>query len=618
MNDVAPQIRINTLTPHGEAEVLEHAEVGTFVAHLSVEDPDMGGRQQFECDIDNSNFRLREMSDPSQNKEYTIVTTREFDREDSSGQLPEYSVVLACHDFGDPRLESVEQIHVNIVDINDNAPVFTPTHYVETVPEGSDVGRFVARITASDADSGLNQKLRYQLLPATQDDVDAIVIDADTGIVSVNRDLDYEDRTSYSYTVLAQDSGNPALTATATLNITVADVNDEPPQFDTDRCELQVVENGDDVALVKTFTATDRDEEPYDVITFDLDFRQSGSEDFRIDQLSGVLYTSRPLDRERRAEYDLTVIARNDASPTAPQSTLHCSVTVLDVNDNAPVIDFPSDHNNSLTVSNLLPLDSIVTRVLARDADVGINAQLRFAIIAGNDDGYFRIDEDSGEIALASDVSHLQRHVVTLQVTVSDRGQPPEYDRRALVLTIDSTAAASGSSTMSGAATVTLAVILVIVALLLVTVTSVVCVLRRRRRRHDSRKEKDVACQLGAHDTLRGSSASSSNNGDVSINSESTLHYVRDGSQSTFEKTDSVSFTFDRENAYMQQRSLSTPTSSEPRVSGPRFPPIKLHRFPSRRLHGVQNLITVGAIMLQCESKLFPLAFEGKPINHKP
>lgn len=121
-------------------------------------------------------------------------------------------------------------IWINLKDVNDNAPRFSQHRYSSSVWEGNVPGTFVTQVMATDVDSGANGRITYSITSGNVNDV--FVIDPpSTGIVRTSAVLDREVRDLYKLEIEASDFGKPSLTSTATLRISVVDVNDNAPIF---------------------------------------------------------------------------------------------------------------------------------------------------------------------------------------------------------------------------------------------------------------------------------------------------------------------------------------------------------------------------------------------------
>ena len=138
VNDNAPEIKINTLTEAAEdghirhvttSEVLEHSDIGTFVAHVTVTDKDTGANGEIECYLSSESFLL----DPIYGNEFAIVTNRELNREATA----RFELMIECADNGEPKLWTEKRLRVDVTDKNDHAPIFQRHRYTEEVDENN-------------------------------------------------------------------------------------------------------------------------------------------------------------------------------------------------------------------------------------------------------------------------------------------------------------------------------------------------------------------------------------------------------------------------------------------------------------------------------------------------
>ena len=120
---------------------------------------------------------------------------------------------------------------VEVEDYNDHAPVFIP-HFISLgpLPEDITMGTSIARLAASDSDSGQNRDLTYSLLD--ESDPDGMFVIDQAGVVTVARPLDREASSQHHLIVIATDHGIPPLTGSATVQLSLLDVNDNGPEFE--------------------------------------------------------------------------------------------------------------------------------------------------------------------------------------------------------------------------------------------------------------------------------------------------------------------------------------------------------------------------------------------------
>jgi protocadherin delta 1 len=415
-NDNAPVIIINTLSSAGanRAEIPEDSPVNTFVAHVTVTDPDSGMNGRYNCSLTDHVFRLQ----PTEYEtEYQIFTTGLLDRE----IMPEYNLALVCLDHGKDPQRAVENIHVQITDVNDNAPEFSRMSYTASIIENSYQGASVLAVTAMDRDAGKNSQLHYTLSQNVQGIFD---IDQRTGTITAKSLIDHEEVSQYRFYVLATDSGSPSLSASASVVVMVEDINDEKPLFTDKTYMFSVKENQEPGTLVGTVTATDADGPPYNEFLFSFIHGGIATKTFVIDPKSGRIMLRERLDRETNNIYHLIVAAKDSSSHSQFSSTASVTINVADENDNSPIFDFPTPYNHTVYISNKVPMGYNITRVRAHDFDIGRNGQIGFEIQSGNSDGLFSIDQETGIFYTNVKLNALDYKVTKIQLLAKDHGLP--------------------------------------------------------------------------------------------------------------------------------------------------------------------------------------------------
>ena len=415
INDYTPEITVNALTASRTVQVSESASPGTFVAHVSVVDKDAGRNGQVRCTIESDLFELKKLF-PTEYKVVTSTAAR-FDRETQS----EYQVDVICRDKGKPSLRATSQIDIFVRDENDHSPVFDQSIYHSVIRENNMVGAFVVQVNASDQDEGDNAMIRYSL--RQRDDRNLLVIDTVSGVVAANAIFDYEKKKNYEFLVLAYDNGRPRRTSTATISLSVGDVNDESPHFLLPTYRFEVEENQSAGSFVGLVSAVDADTYEYNVVTYAIDVKESGTRAFAVHPDTGRIVTTRELDREEQEVYKLVLIASNMGHPQM-RNTVDVSVYVLDHNDNIPVITFPNDYNNTIDVAYTTPVGHIVTQILAHDPDLNNNAALKYRIAGGDDEGIFNLDEVTGIMTVKQDISEQKGRRFSMVTMVTDGGTP--------------------------------------------------------------------------------------------------------------------------------------------------------------------------------------------------
>ena len=321
-----------------------------------------------------------------------------------------YTLVLTCKDDGQPPLISVSKLTIEVGDVNDNSPNFRQMSYSADVLENNYIGASVVRVTAEDVDIGENSKIVYSL---SKDHDRYFSIHPDNGHVTAKSSLNREERSYFRFQVYASDCGVPSRTSTTVVEVKVLDVNDEKPKFLSDSYFFSVVESLPPGATVGKLEAFDADATPYDQFSFQLLESGSLSDAISVNRKSGVMTTSRTLDREYQEVCHMTAIARDDNNPSL-SSTTAVTVRVLDVNDRRPVFDQPAGSDPAggsgeaaiVVVSNLTPAGFTITTVWALDGDAhGNNSRVRYSIGGGDVVGLFQLDPHTGVVTLDRDLN---------------------------------------------------------------------------------------------------------------------------------------------------------------------------------------------------------------------
>ncbi|XP_054451773.1 protocadherin-23 [Pteronotus mesoamericanus] len=345
----------------------------------------------------------------------TLVTASPLDRE----RVPTVVLTVTASDQAvnvtDRRLRSL-MAKVVILDVNDHSPTFMsfPTAHVK---EDATVGSLVHHITAQDPDEGRNGRVTYSILSGNENM--AFMLDQSSGLLTTTCSLDYEIKTQHILTLLALDGGTPALSSSQTLTITVLDVNDEAPVFKQHLYRASVKENQSPGEFVIRVEAMDRDSGINSKLQFEI-VPGTSSGLFEINPDTGEVVTATTLDRELQEVLSLRVLVRDGGVPSlSGTTTILC--TVEDENDHAPKIIVPA--HDIEVLENQEP--GVVYTVLAFDMDTGNNGAVKYHIIDGNTDGYFSINETSGELSTARALDREQVNNFTLVILCSDLGDPP-------------------------------------------------------------------------------------------------------------------------------------------------------------------------------------------------
>ena len=372
-NDNSP---IFTLDPY-IASVAEHSDPGTLVVTIEATDGDAGifGEVQYSIVGGNTGNVFSINSTTGE-----ISVSGDIDRE----SVTSFTLQVRAQDLGSPPRSDRASVEITVTDINDNAPVFSPSVYFKMIGENAAVGTVLGTVTATDADEpgNPNSMFTYSIIPGNG--ADTFTISSSNGTISTASSLDFEAVSNYILTVAAIDQGDPDLTGMATVNITVIDVNDMPPNISGNQT-VRLSEATATPFAVAQFTATG---EVGDNNMFTLNGMQDG--EFVINQDNGIVTLVRSLDFEMRQFYEFEVVVSD--SQFSMSSFL--SIIVLDENDNTPQFDPFGPFN--VTEESMAGI--LVGQVTATDEDSGLNGEIQFSIVNNIGGDLFTINASTGMI----------------------------------------------------------------------------------------------------------------------------------------------------------------------------------------------------------------------------
>lgn len=236
-NDNQPTMTIIFLSEDGSPRISEGAQPGQYVARISVTDPDYGEYANVNVSLEGGDGKFALTTKDS--IIYLIYVDQVLDREERDS----YDLRVMATDSGTPPLRAESSFTIQVMDVNDNPPLFDQQAYRQTIPEVVYPGSFVLQVTARDKDQGPNGDVRYSLLKGKNSHSDWFSIDPVTGIITTATALDFESEPAPSVTVVATDSGRPPLSSTAKVDIVLQDVNDNTPVFSSNFYNASIKEN---------------------------------------------------------------------------------------------------------------------------------------------------------------------------------------------------------------------------------------------------------------------------------------------------------------------------------------------------------------------------------------
>uniref|UniRef100_A0A480M3M6 Protocadherin beta-5 n=1 Tax=Sus scrofa TaxID=9823 RepID=A0A480M3M6_PIG len=398
-------------------KIPESVQPGAVFPLKTAQDLDIGNNTVQRYAVSpNSHFHVVTHNRGDGRKFPELMLDKAVDREEQ----PELSLILTALDGGAPPRSGTTAVRIEVVDINDNAPEFLQSLYEVQIPENSPLNTLVAAVSARDLDAGTYGNVAYALFQG--DEVtQPFVIDELTGEIRLQRALDFEETQRYTVEITATDGGG--LSGKCTVAIEVEDVNDNAPELTMSTLASSTPENSPET-VVAVFSVSDPDSGDNGrmvcSIQDDLPFLLKPTfKNFY------TLVTERPLDREERAEYNITITVGDLGTPR--RHTQHnLTVRVADVNDNAPAFSQPA---YTLRVrENNSPALHIGT-VRATDADAGANAQLTYSLLPPSDPhlplaSLVAINPDTGQLFALRALDYEALRAFDFQVRAADRGAP--------------------------------------------------------------------------------------------------------------------------------------------------------------------------------------------------
>ncbi|KAM5311886.1 protocadherin-8 isoform 2-T2 [Glossophaga mutica] len=459
VNDHAPRF------PRAQipVEVSESAAVGTRIPLEVPVDEDVGanGLQSVRLAEPHSPFRveLQTRADGAQCAD--LVLLQELDRESQAT----YSLELVAQDGGRPPRSSTAALSVRVLDANDHSPAFPQGAVAEVeLAEDAPVGSLLLDLDAADPDEGPNGDVVFSFGARTPPEARRLFrLDPRSGRLTLAGPVDYERQDTYELDVRAQDRGPGPRAATCKVIVRIRDVNDNAPDIsitplaapgapatspfaaaaaaafggaDTTSSTGSetpeagaislVPEGAARESLVALVSTSDRDSGPNGQVRCAL----YGHEHFRLQPAyagSYLVVTAASLDRERIAEYNLTLIAEDRGSP--PLRTVRpYTVRVGDENDNAPLF---TQRVYEVSVRENNPPGAYLATVAARDPDLGRNGQVTYRLLeaevgrAGDAvSTYVSVDPATGAIYALRSFDYETLRQLDVRIQASDGGSP--------------------------------------------------------------------------------------------------------------------------------------------------------------------------------------------------
>ncbi|KAM8732234.1 protocadherin gamma-C5-like [Acanthopagrus schlegelii] len=403
-------------------DIAESTAAGARFPLETAKDLDVGVNSVRSYTLSKDDFFSLKIKDVSGGRKVPeLVLSKPLDREKSV----RHQLQLTAIDGGNPVKSGTSQITVNVLDINDNFPVFEKNVYKVSISENSVQGASILKLIAKDTDEGPNGEVEYSFGAHTPDGVSSVFdIDSLTGEIRLIGKLDFETNANYEIDISAKDKGTPRMDGHCTVQIEVLDVNDNAPSIFLTSQPNSVPEDAPIGTVVALISARDLDSGDNGKVILQLPkgspftLKPSFSNNY-------ALVTGGALDRENISEYNIEITATDSGSPPLSSKKI-VSVSITDVNDNPPIFSQPS-YNVYLKENGVA--GSILYSVSASDLDFGENAKISYSILDSkvqdvSVSSYVYINSDNGSIYSMHSFDYEKLKVFQIQVQAKDQGSP--------------------------------------------------------------------------------------------------------------------------------------------------------------------------------------------------
>ncbi|XP_054454184.1 protocadherin alpha-3-like [Anoplopoma fimbria] len=335
-------------------------------------------------------------------------------------------LTVTAVDGGNPPKSGTSEIIINVLDNNDNAPVFSSSLYKARIFENVSIGKTVIVLNATDADEGVNAEIEYSLRSKGQDRIlHLFQIDSKTGAILVGGKIDYEEYPAFEIHAQASDKGQPPMSVHCKVLVEVVDLNDNAPEITVTSLVNTVKEDAEAGTAIALVSILDRDGGENGVVKAVI----ANHAPFQLDTNYKNYYSlvvSGPLDRETQTEYNVTIVATDEGTPPL-SSTSIVTVHVSDVNDNPP--RFPEPMVNVYVKENS-PVGVVIKSVNAIDADINENGQVTYSFLQSNSNSLrlstmVNINSETGDIVSLQSFNYEELKTFQFKVQATDSGVPP-------------------------------------------------------------------------------------------------------------------------------------------------------------------------------------------------
>ena len=414
--------------------VSERASVGDVIVQVGATDADLGANADVSYSINAGNsddiFEI-----DGETGEIKVKKSLDLEGNDPPQSL-RYTLTIEASDGGSPARDSTMDVEISILPENEFTPQFASSSDTVEVSEGISESSEVYVARATDGDAGTDGQIVYSITSETP--VGYFIINDVSGQVTVAKALDRETMPDgVNLTIQAADQPNvgPARTASMVLSIVITDINDEEPIFGA----ITPQEVSEDAAVGTVITqvqATDADIGENARISYSITGGNSLGF-FGINSVTGEVNVAKSLDLETSSHaqglsYTLTITATDSGVPSRSASQ-SLSITVTSVNEFTPAFDKDVEF---ITVAHNTPVSDVVYEPQADDQDFGIDGEMQYTMTSPNNDGYFTINQNNGQVSVAKALS-LTTVPINITITATDQATQGAPKTASMLLSIE-------------------------------------------------------------------------------------------------------------------------------------------------------------------------------------
>ncbi|XP_078025483.1 protocadherin gamma-A3-like [Epinephelus lanceolatus] len=404
-----------------KASVMENTLKGTGIVTVNATDADSGSYGLISYSLSQTTGSAANIFSIDENTGKVSVSGQiDYERD------RKYEVRVEAKDQG--GLTGTSKIVVDVIDVNDNAPVINIMSFSSPLSEDARPGTTIAILNIKDADSENNGQIKCSIDGKLPFKIESSLTNY-YNLIS-DQHFDRESVSEYNITITATDLGSPPLSSSTILHLKISDVNDNAPLFDKSSYSAYITENNSPGVSIFAVSARDSDWNQNARVSYLLEDTQvSGSPVstyVSLNSESGVLSAVRSFDYEQIKQLQLVVKAQDGGSPPL-SSNATVKILIQDQNDNPPQVLYPVQTGGSV-VAEMVPRSAdvgyLVTKVVAVDVDSGQNAWLSYKLQKATDRALFEVGLQNGEIRTIRQVTDKDAVKQRLSVIVEDNGQP--------------------------------------------------------------------------------------------------------------------------------------------------------------------------------------------------